>query len=64
MPDPRTEAVRLLTKFEKDASYSAIALSEALKNIDFADSRDVSFAVSLVYGVLEHKITLDYNISL
>ncbi len=64
MASPRTEAVKLLVKIEKEASYSALTLSSMLKNSHFDDERDVSFASALVYGVLEHKISLDYNISL
>ncbi len=64
MADPRLEAVKLLMQFQKDASYSSIALTQALKEIQFSDTRDTAFAVSLVYGVLENKLTLDYNISL
>lgn len=62
MSDTRNEAVKLLMKIEKDASYSALAVSEMLRNVSFSDPRDSAFTVSLVYGVLEHRITLDYNI--
>ncbi len=64
MAEPRFEAVKLLTKIEKDSSYSSILIAESFRNIKFADGKDTSFAVSLVYGVLEKKLTLDYNISL
>lgn len=64
MLNPRNEAVRILTKIKKNSSYSVLTLSKSLKSSDFDDPRDVNFTVSLVYGVLEHKITLDYNISL
>lgn len=64
MASPRIEAVKLLTNIEKDSSYSALSLSAMLKKTDFADVRDVNFLSALIYGVLEHKITLDYNISL
>ncbi len=64
MASPRTEAVKLLMKIEKDSSYSALSLSAMLKKSDFSDVRDVNFASALLYGVLEHKITLDYNIAL
>lgn len=64
MPDPRLEAVKLLMQIQKDASYSSLAVTQALKEIHFSDPRDTAFAVSLVYGVLEKKLTLDYNISL
>lgn len=64
MPDPRLEAVKLLMQIQKDSSYSSLAVTQALKEIQFSDPRDTAFAVSLVYGVLEKKLTLDYNISL
>lgn len=64
MAEPRFEAVKLLTKIEKDSSYSSILIADAFRNIKFSDSKDISFAVSLVYGVLEKKLTIDYNISL
>lgn len=64
MPDPRLEAVKLLMQIQKDASYSSLAVTQALKEIHFSDARDTAFAVSLVYGVLEKRLTLDYNISL
>ena len=64
MSDPRYEAYKILLKIEKDHSYSVLSVTEALKSVEFADARDTSFVVSLVYGVLERKITLDYNIGL
>lgn len=64
MASPRTEAVKLLIKIEQDASYSALSLSAMLRSVSFNDTRDTNFASALVYGVLEHKLTLDYNISL
>lgn len=64
MADPRTEAVKLLTKIEKDSSYSSILIADAFRNVKFPDVKDTAFAVSLVYGVLEKKLTLDYNIAL
>lgn len=64
MADPRFEAVKLLTKIEKDSSYSSILIADAFRSVKFPDSKDTAFAVSLVYGVLEKKLTLDYNISL
>ena len=64
MANPRNEAVKLLCKIEKDASYSALTIKDALKDISFDDKRDTAFAVSLIYGVLENKLTIDYNISL
>lgn len=62
MINPRVEAVRILTKFEKNATFSSISLTDEIRAKQFSDSRDTSLTVSLVYGVLEHKLTLDYNI--
>lgn len=64
MSNARNQAVRILSKIEKDSSYSVLAVAEALKSVSFSDERDKSFAVLLIYGVLERKLTLDYNISL
>ena len=64
MAEPRSEAVKLLTKIEKDSSYSSILIADAFRNVKFADGKDTAFAVSLVYGVLEKKLTLDYNVAL
>lgn len=63
MASPRIAAVRLLTKIEKESAYSALSLSALLRNCDFDDKRDTAFTSVLVYGVLEHRIALDYNIS-
>ena len=64
MANPRYEAVKLLTKIEKEISYSSLTLKDALKELSFSDKRDTAFVVSLVYGVLENKHTIDYNIAL
>lgn len=64
MANPRFEAVKLLIKIENEAAYSALTIKDALKDVSFDDKRDTAFAVSLIYGVLENKITIDYNISL
>ena len=63
MSNPRIEAIKILTKFEKNSSFSSIALTDEIKSKHFKDSRDTALTVSLVYGVLEHKKTLDYNIN-
>ncbi len=64
MAQARETAVDILLKIEKDKAYSSFSVAETLKNTVIEDSRELSLAVSLVYGVLEHKITLDYNLSL
>lgn len=53
----------MLLKIEKEKSYSNIAIAGALKNSNLQNA-DKALFTSLVYGVLERKITLDYNLSL
>lgn len=64
MAQARETAVDILLKIEKDKAYSSFSVAETLKNTVMEDPRESALAVSLVYGVLEHKITLDYNLSL
>lgn len=64
MAQARETAVDILLKIEKDKAYSSFSVADTLKNTVIEDSRELALAVSLVYGVLEHKITLDYNLSL
>lgn len=64
MAQARETAVDILLKIEKEKAYSSFSVAETLKNTAIEDPRELSLAVSLVYGVLEHKITLDYNLSL
>lgn len=63
MQNPRQLAFEALTKTEKDGAYSNIALDFLLSKSD-CDTRDRAFVSNLFYGVIERKITLDYNIAL
>lgn len=63
MENARDISARILLKIEMDNAYSSLSLNEALRG-ETAGSRDAAFVTSLVYGVCERKITLDYNISL
>lgn len=63
MQNPRQLAFEALTKTEKDGAYSNIALDFLLSKSD-CDTRDRAFVSNLFYGVIERKITLDYNIEL
>ncbi len=58
----RALALSLLDKCEKNGQYSNIALDNALRNTDLS-SADRALATTLFYGVLERKLTLDYQIS-
>lgn len=58
----RFQALQILEKTEKSGSYSNLLLNEAIQknNLTPADAR---LMTELVYGVLQHKITLDYYLS-
>lgn len=63
MQNPRQIAYEALLKTEKEGAYSNIALDFLLSKTDY-DTRDKAFVSNLFYGVIERKITLDYQISL
>ena len=51
-------ALRALLRMEKDGAYAPIVAQSEAKGLD--DLRDVRLALSLVYGVCERRLTLDY----
>ena len=57
MKNARLIAFEVLDSVFKDGAYSNIAVDKAL---DGVDSKNKAFVSSLVYGVCERKITLDY----
>ena len=52
----------LLLRFQKSGAYSNLLLENALKNSDL-NAVDKAFATALFYGVIQKKITLDYQLS-
>ena len=52
----------LLLRFKKSAAFSNLLLENALKDSDL-NSVDKAFATALFYGVIQKKITLDYQLS-
>ena len=58
----REIALDLLLKCEKSKQYSNIVLDNALKKSELSTA-DKGLASALFYGVIERKITLDYQIS-
>lgn len=64
MADSRNTAAKILLAVERDNAYSSLALTATLRKEKFADDRDKALVTNIVYGVLERRITLDYNISL
>lgn len=59
MKNSRLVAFEILYDILKDNAYSNIAIDKALKSVE----TDKAFVSSLVYGVVERKITLDYILS-
>lgn len=57
----RNLALDTLIKIEKDDSYSNLAIAGALKESTLSNA-DKAFFTALVYGTIERKITLDYNL--
>ncbi|MFD1393604.1 16S rRNA (cytosine(967)-C(5))-methyltransferase RsmB [Lacticaseibacillus jixianensis] len=57
--DPRTLAVKILTRVATQGSYANLALDAELKKNQLED-RDAALATNLVYGVIQHGLTLDY----
>ena len=58
----RKTAFGILNRCEKQRQYSNLALDAALKRSDLLD-HDRALVTTLVYGVLERRLTLDYQIS-
>ena len=59
MVNPRKLAANILIKIENDGAYSNLALNSFFKDCDIS-SQDKAFVTTLVYGVIERKITIDY----
>ncbi len=57
--DPRTLAVQILTKVRTQGSYANLALDASLRQAHL-EPRDAALATTLVYGVIQHQLTLDY----
>ncbi len=62
MINTRKVAFEALMKIEKDSAFSNITLDAFLNRYQM-DSRDKAFVSALFYGVIERKLTLDYNLS-
>ncbi len=61
MADSRQVALDVLISWDRDGSYPNILLKEKLGLLN--DARERSFCTSIVYGVIETKIKLDYLIA-
>lgn len=63
MVNARKVAFDAIMKLERDSAFSNLTLDAFLNKYEL-ESRDKSFVSALFYGVIERKITLDYNLSL
>ncbi len=61
-PNARYAALKILLRVNEQQGYSNLLLNSTLKELNLA-AKDKAFASSLVYGVLERQITLDYIIA-
>ena len=61
MKNAREAAFEILSRIEKDGSYSNLMLDKVQKENNLT-GRDASFCTALVYGVLERRLMLDYII--
>ncbi len=63
MINARKVAFEALIKLERDSAFSNLTLDGFLNKYEL-EPRDKSFISALFYGVIERRITLDYNLSL
>ncbi|SEM66989.1 16S rRNA (cytosine967-C5)-methyltransferase [Ligilactobacillus sp. WC1T17] len=59
--NPRVLAVELLTKIERNGSYSNLALNQAIEKKQL-NSLDSALLTNIVYGVIQHKLTLEFYV--
>lgn len=62
MKNARQIAFEILNKIQRDNSYSNLILDSVLDNCELTQV-DKYFASAIVYGVVERKITLDFELS-
>lgn len=61
MKTAREVALRALCRVEEEKAYSNLVVKQLFDGIALSE-RDRDFAISLFYGTLERKLTLDYTI--
>ncbi|MBR3737508.1 MAG: 16S rRNA (cytosine(967)-C(5))-methyltransferase RsmB, partial [Eubacterium sp.] len=60
MKNSRLIAFEVLSKIRNENAYSNLAIENSVRDLN---SKDKAFVNSLVMGVIERKLTLDYLIS-
>lgn len=64
MKSARQVAFEALLKIHRDGAYSNLVVDSLLKENPDLDERDKSFVCNLVYGTLDRRILIDYNLGL
>ncbi len=59
--NPRDLAVEVLTRVLQNKAYSNIEINNVLKNSELSEP-DSRLMTNIVYGVLQHKLTLEYQL--
>lgn len=57
--NPRLLAVKTLSKISNGA-YSNLQLNQVIENSELS-SRDIALLTNIVYGVIQHRLTLEYH---
>ena len=63
MPGARSTALNALLRVDDESGYSNLVLDSVLTQSSLSD-QDRALATAIFYGVLEHRITLDYIVGL
>lgn len=64
MKSARQVAFEALLKIHRDGAYSNLVVDSLLKENSDLDERDKAFVCNLVYGTLDRRILIDYNLGL
>ncbi len=62
MKSARQTAYEILLKIEKDGAFSNLALDSTLTSSNL-DAKDKALVSTLIYGTVERKLTIDYQLS-
>lgn len=60
--NPRVLATTILTRVEQQKSYANLSLDKTIQRFHL-NGRDAAFLTTLVYGVIQNRITIDYLLS-
>lgn len=63
MSDPRTVALAVLNRVQRDEAFANLALDAELESAGGMDPRDAALATELAYGVLRRRARLDHALA-